>query len=61
MFDTTNDHLANRCIKAQRENKKITEYFETPAGQITITGKVQSVMKDCQSSPTHWTITIIPQ
>jgi hypothetical protein len=56
IFETTDPRQADRCVKAQHGNKKITETF----GHITITGKVQSVAEDLQSSPRRWTVTIIP-
>jgi len=61
MHDTTDPYLVDRCSKALRDNKKIAENFDTPTGQTTITGKVQSVALDLQSSPKRWTITIIPE
>jgi hypothetical protein len=58
IYETIDRQQANRCEKAQRENKKITEVFETPAGPSTIAGKIQSVVMNLQSYPQRWMITV---
>jgi hypothetical protein len=59
MFKTTDMRLVDHCIKAMSKNTNITETFRTQTGATTITGKVQSVIEDRQTSSRCWTITII--
>jgi hypothetical protein len=60
IFQTIDPLQASRCEKSMR-GKKITETFDTAGGLATITGRIQSVSLDLQSSPKRWTIAILSE
>jgi hypothetical protein len=54
---TEDKDQANRCVRACQAGTAITETF---VDGIKITGRVQSVVENLDSSPKNWRITFFP-
>jgi hypothetical protein len=54
-FRTIDKDQADRCTKACATRTTITETF----GSVVVTGEVQSVVDNRDSSPRNWSVTFI--
>jgi hypothetical protein len=54
---TEDKDQADRCVRACQAGTTITETF---VGGIKVTGRVQSVVENLDSSPKNWRVTFFP-